>query len=236
MIRSCRGNSFSSRSDSTRARSPQSPLAEGMEIFAASSAEQEALAIDLQVRRWLLEGRQPLGIVTEDRRLARRVRALLERSGIHLQDSGGWALSTTSAAAALERWLETVEEDFDHQPLLDVLKSPFIFPDVDPDLHGSRVYRLEQDRITSYNVCYTKLLRGRCRTPACRQALPAGIDMAAVARQPPRDIFMPDDVLFEAVDPAAAAPETAAARDTPAPSPATQAADEAEQDRVERLP
>ena len=54
---------------------------------------------------------------------------LLDRAGITLQDSGGWALSTTSAAAALECWLQTVEEDFAHQPLLAVLKSPFIFPD-----------------------------------------------------------------------------------------------------------
>jgi ATP-dependent helicase/nuclease subunit B len=153
------------------ARHPQSPLAGGMVIFAANSAEQEALAIDVQVRRWLLDGRQPLGIVTEDRRLARRVRALLERAGIHLQDSGGWALSTTSAAAALERWLETVEEDFDHQPLLDVLKSPFVFPDADPGVHGHLVYRLEQDIIRHENIA-RGLARYRRHIDARRQRLP----------------------------------------------------------------
>ncbi len=167
------GEPTAARARSLAARYPQSPLAGNMAILAAGSAEQEASAIDLQVRRWLLEGRQPLGIVTEDRRLARRVRALLERSGIHLQDSGGWALSTTSAAAALERWLETVEEDFDHQPLLDVLKSPFIFPDVDPDLHGSRVYRLEQDIIRHENIA-RGLARYRRHIDARRQRLPRG--------------------------------------------------------------
>ena len=86
-------------------------------------------------------------MVTEDRRLARRVRALLERAGIALQDSGGWALSTTSAAAALERWLETVEEDFAHQPLLDVLKSPFVCPPQEREAHLASVHRLEQDII-----------------------------------------------------------------------------------------
>jgi ATP-dependent helicase/nuclease subunit B len=155
------------------ARHPRSTLANHMVIFAASSAEQEAFAVDLQVRRWLLAGRQPLAIVTEDRRLARRVRALLERSGVNLQDSGGWALSTTSAAAALERWLETVEEDFDHQPLLDVLKSPFIFPDVDPELHGSRVFRLEQDIIRHENIA-RGLARYRRHIDARRQRLPTG--------------------------------------------------------------
>jgi len=161
------------RAQGFAARHPHSPLAGGMVILAANSAEQEALAIDLQVRRWLLEERQPLGIVTEDRRLARRIRALLERSGIHLQDSGGWALSTTSAAAALERWLETVEEDFDHQPLLDVLKSPFIFPDADPDLHGSLVYRLEQDIIRHENIA-RGLARYRRHVDARHQRLPSG--------------------------------------------------------------
>jgi ATP-dependent helicase/nuclease subunit B len=129
-----------------------SPLSRGMAIFPANSAEQEARAIDLQVRQWLLEDKQPIGIVTEDRRLARRVRALLERAGIDLHDTGGWALSTTSAAAALERWLETVEEDFAHQPLLDVLKSPFVFPDNDREQLSNTVYRLEQDIILHENI------------------------------------------------------------------------------------
>src|SRR3569623_1174441 len=40
----------------------------------------------------------------------------------------GGALSTTAAAAALERWLETLEEEYAHQPLTDLLKSPFVLP------------------------------------------------------------------------------------------------------------
>jgi len=129
-----------------------SPLSGRLTVMPARSPEQEARAIDLQVRRWLLDERQPIAIVTEDRRLARRVRALLERAGVSLQDSGGWALSTTSTAAALERWLETVEEDFAHQPLLDVLKSPFIFPDDDVEHLRHLVYRLEQDIIHHENI------------------------------------------------------------------------------------
>jgi len=131
---------------------PESPLSGHLAILPASSPEQEARAIDLQVRQWLLDGKQSIAIVTEDRRLARRVRALLDRAGIGLEDTGGWALSTTSAAAALERWLETVEEDFAHQPLLDVLKSPFIFPDDDRDQLTNSVYRLEQDIIQRENI------------------------------------------------------------------------------------
>lgn len=131
---------------------PDSPVATRLFVMAARDAEQEAQAIDLQVRRWWLAGRRAIGIVTEDRRLARRVRALLERAGIRLQDASGWALSTTSAGAALERWLETVEEDFAHRPLLDLLKSAFVFPDRDSAWLQSATFRLEQDIILHENV------------------------------------------------------------------------------------
>jgi ATP-dependent helicase/nuclease subunit B len=146
------GTPLAERARDQSRQQPHSPLTAAMRSFAAGSAEQEARAIDLQVRRWLIEGHQPIGIVTEDRRLGRRVRALLERAGITLQDPGGWALSTTSAAAALERWLQTVEEDFAHEPLLDVLKSVFIFPDEDHEQLANTVYRLETDIIQRENV------------------------------------------------------------------------------------
>ncbi len=121
-------------------------------IFAANNAEQEARAIDIQLRRWLLEGKTRLAIVTENRRLARRVRALLERSGVHLQDAAGWALSTTRAATIVERWLECIEQDFNYLALLDLLKSPFIFPEYDHDSLHYAVYRLEQDIIRHENI------------------------------------------------------------------------------------
>lgn len=131
---------------------PDSPVAGQLATLATDSAEQEARAIDIQVRRWLLAGKRRIGIVTEDRRLARRVRALLERAGILLADAGGWALSTTSAAACVERWLQSVEEDFAHQPLLDLLKSPLLCTDADRAAHLACVYRLEHDIIQHENI------------------------------------------------------------------------------------
>ena len=136
----------------TRARDfaqahPHSPAQERLTLFAANSGEEEAQAISLQVRRWLLAGHTRIGIVTENRRLARRVRALLERAGISLQDAAGWALSTTSAAAVVERWLQCVEEDFPHVALLDLLKSPLVFATQDRQGHLNTVYRLQHDLI-----------------------------------------------------------------------------------------
>ncbi|MFZ0468640.1 MAG: DNA helicase, partial [Thiogranum sp.] len=129
----------------------EDPLQGRLSTFCADDAEQEARAVALQVKRWLLEEVSPIAIVTADRRLARRVRALLEAAGIALDDPGGWALSTTSAAATLERWLESVEEDFACGPLLDVLKSAFISVD-EREPHLARVRRLEQDIILHENI------------------------------------------------------------------------------------
>jgi ATP-dependent helicase/nuclease subunit B len=131
---------------------PVSPLKNHLATLHTNSAEQEASAIVLQIRCWLLEDKQSIGIISEDRKLARRVRALLEREDIELKDSGGWALSTTSSAAVLERWLETVEEDFSHTSLLDVLKSPFVclFENRQDYLHTVR--RFEQDIVQHENI------------------------------------------------------------------------------------
>lgn len=146
------GPTLVERARDTAAALPEDPLRPRLRVFTAAGPEQEAQAIELQVRRWLIEGRRAIGIVSEERRLARRVRALLERAGVALQDRGGWALSTTSAAAVLERWLETVEEDFACAPLLDVLKSPFAVPEDERDPHLALVRRFEQDIILHENI------------------------------------------------------------------------------------
>ena len=140
------------RAQQFASRYPQDPLDNRLHLLATRSAEQEARAVQLQVRLWLQQGMTDIGIITEDRRLARRIRALLDRAGIRLQDTGGWALSTTSAAAVLERWLETVEEDFAQAPLLDVLKSPFICSQTDRAWHTQTVCRFEQDIVIHENI------------------------------------------------------------------------------------
>ena len=146
---------------------PSSPVTSRLSLFEAISAEQEAAAIDLQTRLWWLDGKHKIGIVTENRRLARRVRALLERADIELQDAAGWALSTTSAAAILERWLETVEEDFAYQPLLDLMKSPFFQPKnifTDKSTNQDRenllatIFRFEKSVILKENIILFKII------------------------------------------------------------------------------
>ncbi|MCR4300448.1 MAG: PD-(D/E)XK nuclease family protein [Sulfuricaulis sp.] len=134
------------------ATNPVSPARGRLVLHLAADAESEARAIDVQVRRWLALGQRDIGIVTNDRKLARRVRALLERANIGLQDAGGWALSTTSAATALARWLECVERDFPHSALLDLLKSPFLQPEISGPGLDRLVPVFEQDVVRANNI------------------------------------------------------------------------------------
>lgn len=130
---------------------PQSPAAGRLKTLAVGQLEHEAQGIALFLRASLAQGHQRVGVVTEDRRLARRLRALLERYNISLRDSAGWALSTTRAAAVLESWLECVEQDFPHLAFLDLLKSPAV---TSPD-DGAKlalIYRLEHDVILHENI------------------------------------------------------------------------------------
>lgn len=159
---------FAARATAWAQGCPHSPANGRLLVYRAPDTEREARAIDLQVRRCLLDDKQHIAIVTEDRRLARRVRALLERSGVPLFDAAGWALSTSRAAATLERWLETVEEDFAYAPLTDVLKSPFVLPHWSRDKRLGAVYRFEQDLVHHENVGrglarYREHLRYRAR-------------------------------------------------------------------------
>lgn len=94
----------------------------------ARNPEHEARMADLAIRQWLLQGLRDIAVVTQDRRLARRLRALLERARVPLRDEAGWALSTSAAAATLMHWLDCCEQNFHFRPLLNLLKSSFLDP------------------------------------------------------------------------------------------------------------
>lgn len=144
------------RASSLKQQLPNSPIAgpdfSAISIAAADSHEHEALMVSLQVRQWWLAGIRNIGIISLDRRLTRRVRALLDRAHISIRDYGGWALSTTSAATVLDRLLQTIEQHFAYQPLLDLLKSPFIaLPDFNENYQRT-VYRFEREIVRYENI------------------------------------------------------------------------------------
>lgn len=128
-----------------------SPLHNRIYIQSLPDLEHEVLAISIRVQTAIHAGKRNIAVVTEDRRLARRLRAVLERDKIELHDSTGWALSTTRAATIVENWLECIENDFPHLALLDLLKSPALTAQDDlPQLKA--VYRLEQDIVLRRNI------------------------------------------------------------------------------------
>lgn len=101
-------------------------------LAAATQAEHEVRMVDLAVRRALLEGPCDIAVVTQDRALARRLRALLERAKVPLRDEAGWALSTSAAASSLGHWLDCCDSDFPFRALLNLLKSDF-YEGVEPE-------------------------------------------------------------------------------------------------------
>lgn len=125
-------------------RRPESPLKGRLALFAARSLEQEAQAVDLSVRRWLLAGKTRIAVVAQDRLVARRARALLERAEVLVEDETGWTLSTASASTVIRRWLDCLASRFYHLDLLDLLKSPFLLADWPVSRRKDAVYGLEQ--------------------------------------------------------------------------------------------
>ncbi len=120
------------------------PLSDKLRFFAATSLEEEARAAAMQVRLWLNAGKRDIAIVAQDRLVARRVRALLERAQILVADESGWTFATLSVSTVLMRWLDALQSDFYHHDLLDLLKSPFIFADQPAAERKAAVYQLEQ--------------------------------------------------------------------------------------------
>ncbi len=109
---------------------PESPLCSRMRLCPAPHLEAEARAVTTWVAEQLSAGRQAIALIAIDRESARRVRALLERMDVLISDETGWTLSTTAAAAVIDRWLECMAHDFPHVELLDLLKSPFVLGEV----------------------------------------------------------------------------------------------------------
>lgn len=153
------------RSDAAQLKDhPAGNLATRLTLFGAHSLEQEARAAELQVRRWLLAGKQSIALIALDRLVARRVRALLERAGVLVQDETGWTMSTLAVSTVLMRWLDALQSDFYYQDLLDLLKSPFIFADQDASERKQAVYQLEQlvrqHDVASHLDAYINLSQG----------------------------------------------------------------------------
>lgn len=95
-------------------------------LLVAHTLEQEASQAAQLIVNYLREGKQHIAVIAQDRQVARRLRALLERAHIHVADETGWKLSTSGAAACLQSWFNLLLTNADSRHLLDFLKSAFV--------------------------------------------------------------------------------------------------------------
>ena len=104
---------------------PFAAIAAGADADVAVCAdfEDEAQRTAAQVLARLDDGHGPVGLIAQDRLLIRRVRALLSRQSIALQDETGWKLSTTRAAATVVALLRAAARGANTDDWLDWLKS-----------------------------------------------------------------------------------------------------------------
>lgn len=144
-------NNLRARAETYAQEFPAAGLSERLSLYGSYSLESEARAIEMQVREWLAEGKTNVALIAQDRLVARRVRALLERAQVLIEDETGWTLSTTSASAVVMRLLDTLEHNFAYMDFLDLVKSPFLFASqLLPGKHAA-VAELEK-LIRKYNV------------------------------------------------------------------------------------
>ncbi len=85
--------------------------------------EHEAQCSAAQVLAHVRRADVPVALISQDRVLVRRVRALLERQQVALHDETGWKLSTTRAAAQLMSLLKAARPSATTDAVLDWLKS-----------------------------------------------------------------------------------------------------------------
>jgi ATP-dependent helicase/nuclease subunit B len=85
------------------ATSPVSPMFPGSEyrLHACVDAEDEAQRAAACAVAHVAADRYPVALVSSDRALTRRIRAMLESAGIAMRDENGWKLSTSLAGAGL---------------------------------------------------------------------------------------------------------------------------------------
>jgi len=108
-----------------------SPLTPDVFLLAEPGLEAAALAAEQTLIEWLSKGLREIALIAPDRLMARRLRALLERRGILVQDETGWAFAAAAVSHVIERWLQLVGDAFAFNELLDLLKSPFVFADAE---------------------------------------------------------------------------------------------------------
>lgn len=116
---------------------------EHISLIPAEDMESLAEHVALTVMDWRQQGLEKIALVAVDRLPARRIRALLARVGIEVDDETGWKFVTTRVAAFIDSFLRVLIEDGYHADLMDFIRSPYAFADESPDLRPQCVAQIE---------------------------------------------------------------------------------------------
>jgi ATP-dependent helicase/nuclease subunit B len=96
------------------------------QLISAQSLEQAAWSAAQVILQWRSQGFHDIGVVPLDRKVVRRLRALLDRAGEPFNDRSGWSLDTTVAATAIAGLSDLLCGQGTTQSLLEWVHSPFV--------------------------------------------------------------------------------------------------------------
>ncbi len=100
-----------------------------LSLHECTDAEDEAQRAAACALRHIEAGRFPLALVSSDRALTRRVRAMLDGAGVQMRDENGWKLSTCAAASKLMAVLKAAVWNASSDAVLTWLKlAPALMP------------------------------------------------------------------------------------------------------------
>lgn len=155
-------------------------------LHACQDAEDEAQRSAACVMRHIAAGRLPVALVSSDRALTRRVRAMLEGAGVQIRDETGWKLSTSHCAAQVMALLRAAAWNASADAVLDWVKAAPAFSAVADALEAAlRRDQVRDWRHTGHAPALQKvpaLVQAHARICALREQLTGHRTLAAWLR------------------------------------------------------
>ena len=118
---------------------------------ACQDAEDEAQRAAACALRHIEADRYPVALVSSDRALTRRIRAVLDAAGVSMRDENGWKLSTSHAGATLMAWLRALRWDALTDEVLDAVKTAPRFANDDAALRDRLEAVLRREGVRSWS-------------------------------------------------------------------------------------
>jgi ATP-dependent helicase/nuclease subunit B len=123
-------------SEATPACASWSEASSKIRFYACADVEDEAQRAAACALAHIAEDRYPVALVSSDRALTRRVRAMLDEAGVSIRDENGWKLSTSRAGASLMALLRCCVWNANTDAVLNAFNAAPAF--------SSDLYRVEQ--------------------------------------------------------------------------------------------